>query len=98
MKFADKETGDNEQIAECDGVFEYVGLIPTTGFLKDLGVTNEMGYIEIDGKMQTSIPGIFGAGDSNCKIIRQISTAVSDGAIAALEASGYIKDLSIKNK
>lgn len=96
VKFADKETGENEQIAECDGVFEYIGLIPTTKFVEDLGIINQMGYLEVDEKMRTSIPGIYGAGDSNSKFLRQITTAVSDGAIAALEAAEYIKGLSRK--
>lgn len=98
VKFADKETGKNEQIVECDGVFEYIGLIPTTDFLKDLGITNQMGYVEVDDKMKTSIPGIYGAGDSNSKFIHQISTAISDGAIAALQAADYIKDLNRKKE
>ena len=96
VKFADKETGENEMIAECDGVFEYIGLIPNTDFVKDLNITNDFGYLEVNESMETNIPGIFGAGDSNSKLVRQITTAVSDGAIAALKASDYIKELNRK--
>lgn len=93
VKFSDKETGANETVVECDGVFEYIGLIPTTEFISDLGITNKFGYIETNERMETSIPGIYGAGDCISKFLRQISTACSDGAIAAQEVGAYIKKL-----
>lgn len=93
VRFADKETGENEQVVKCDGVFEYIGATPNTRFTEGLGITEPHGYLEVDAHMRTTIPGIFGAGDSNSKVLRQIVTATSDGAIAAQEALGYIKNL-----
>lgn len=94
VRFADKDTGDNEQIIECDGVFEYIGAVPATDAIKDLGITDRLGYIEADAHMATKVPGIFGAGDCIQKHLRQISTACADGAIAAQEAAAYIQDLA----
>ncbi len=77
----------------CDGVFEYIGLIPVTEYLKDLKILNTDGYIEVNHKMQTRAEGIFGAGDCVTKNLRQVITACADGAIAAQEAVRYIQDL-----
>lgn len=93
VKFVDKETGENEQIVYCDGVFEYIGAIPSTDFLKGTEIIGSHGYIETNEKMATKIPGIFGAGDCISKHLRQVVTATADGAIAAQEASSYIKAL-----
>ncbi len=75
----------------ADGVFEYVGLIPVTDFVKDLGITNKYGYIEANEKMETAVPGIYGAGDVIVKQIRQVVTATADGAIAAQNALRYLE-------
>ena len=75
---------------QTEGVFPYIGAIPATDFL-DSSILNEAGYIKCNEKMQTSIPGIYGAGDVNVKDLRQIVTAVNDGAIAAQEAFHFIK-------
>lgn len=93
VKFADKETGENPQMVEADGVFEYIGAVPQTQYLEGTGIDNFRGYVEADDHMRTNIPGVFVAGDCRSKHLRQIATAVSDGAIAAQEASSYIKDL-----
>lgn len=77
---------------KADGVFEYIGLEPTTANFKDLGILNEMGYIQTDASMHTSISGIFAAGDCINKRLRQVITACADGAIAAQEASRYVKE------
>lgn len=90
VKFKSTKTGE-EQTVSCDGVFEYIGLTPVTEFMKDLGILNEYGYIEVNDKMETSIPGIYGAGDCVVKNLRQVITACADGAIAAQEASRYVK-------
>ena len=75
----------------CDGAFEYIGLIPSTDAFKSLGVLDEEGYIEVNEAMQTCIPGIFAAGDVVSKKLRQVVTACSDGAIAALSVSSSIE-------
>ena len=53
---------------------------------------DEQGYIKVDDKMKTSIPGIFAAGDIRVTPLRQIATAVGDGAIAAISAERYINE------
>ncbi len=74
-------------------MFEYIGLTPTTEFLKDLGVLNQFGYVEVDEKMHTKVEGVYGAGDCVTKNLRQVITACADGAIAAQEASHYVQNL-----
>ncbi|MCX9074228.1 MAG: thioredoxin-disulfide reductase [Candidatus Methanoperedens sp.] len=76
---------------KTDGVFIYVGLIPNTGFAdveKDEG-----GFIIANGKMETSVRGIFVAGDCRVTPLRQIATAVGDGAIAAVSAEKYLEGI-----
>ena len=85
-----------EQDIVVEGAFVFIGQIPETGFIKDLGITNQWGYIEVDAKMATRIPGIYGIGDVLDKELRQIITAGSDGSIAAVEASKYINELNKK--
>jgi thioredoxin reductase (NADPH) len=82
--------GEKETIT-AEGVFEYVGLIPVTTFVKDLGITNDWGYVIANEKMETKVPGIYAAGDVTVKQIRQVITAASDGAIAAQNALKYIE-------
>lgn len=71
---------------EFDGAFVFIGLVPATGFLGDMLKTNNRGYIETDQNMETNIKGIYAVGDVRNTILRQIVTAVSDGAIAASHA------------
>lgn len=71
---------------DVSGCFEYVGQIPTTEFVKDLGITNDAGYILVNENMETNIPGLYACGDVIEKSVRQIVTATNDGAIAALSA------------
>lgn len=82
--------GKTEEIL-ADGAFEYIGLIPVTTFIKDLGITNNYGYLEVNEKMETKVPGIYGAGDANVKQIRQVVTATADGAIAVQNALKYLE-------
>lgn len=90
--FQDKDGGE-EEFVPTDGVFEYIGAIPRTEFLKGTDLINDFAYIKVDDRMATSIPGVFGAGDCTVKNLRQVSTAISDGAIAGHEASVYLKHL-----
>ena len=73
--------------------FEYIGLIPTTEAFRSLGVLDKMGYVQVNPFMQTSVPGVFAAGDCVTKHLRQVITACADGAIAAQSAAQYIKSL-----
>lgn len=83
------ETGETEQVA-VDGIFVAVGRNPNTELLDDK-ITLDNGYIVVDENMQTNIPGVFASGDINRKKLRQIATAISDGAIAGTNASVYVK-------
>lgn len=75
-----------------DGVFIYVGNEPNTHFVKNLIELTEEGYIKTDDFMRTNIAGVYAVGDVRHKLLRQIVTAVSDGAIAAYHAEKYIEE------
>ena len=77
---------------EFGGVFIYVGLEPVSEFVKDLGITNEAGWIVTDNHMKTAISGIYAIGDVREKNLRQVTTAVGDGAIAGQEVYKYITE------
>ncbi|GHT41527.1 thioredoxin reductase [Endomicrobiia bacterium] len=76
---------------KVDGVFVFIGLVPNTVFLSNL-VLDKNGYVITDENMNTSIAGIFACGDIRKKQLRQVVTAVSDGAQAAISAQGYIEN------
>lgn len=78
---------------KTDGVFVFVGYVPQTEIIKGQLTENNWGYIETNEDMETSLPGIYAAGDVRSKKYRQITTAVSDGTIAALQAEKYIRAL-----
>lgn len=89
-----KNVKDNsEKPVACDGIFVYIGMIPNTGFLKGVVKLDEAGYVITDVDAKTSAPGIYAAGDVCIKKVRQITTAVSDATIAAVEAGKYIEEL-----
>jgi len=73
------------------GVFLYVGSLSNTEFLKGIVKLDEQGYVITDDQMATSAPGVFAAGDVRKKLLRQIATAVGDGAMAAFAAGQYIE-------
>lgn len=85
--------GRTEEITVC-GTFVYMGQVPKTEIFKDTLNMDEAGYIRADENMNTNIPGVFVAGDVRQKKYRQLTTAVSDGTIAALEADQYIRSLA----
>ena len=72
------------------GVFIYVGLDPVSSMVKELDITDEAGWIPTDDHMKTKVAGVFAIGDVRQKDLRQITTAVADGAVAAQEAYQYI--------
>jgi len=84
MVLKNLKTGDVSRL-KVEGCFEYVGLLPATDFVRDLGVTDADGYIPVNEAMETKIPGLYAVGDVVSKKVRQIVTAVNDGAIAALD-------------
>ncbi|MCF8136998.1 MAG: thioredoxin-disulfide reductase, partial [Desulfotignum sp.] len=72
------KTGE-EKTLKADGCFIWVGTLPNTDFLNDAVDTDAYGFIRTDAKMQTSVPGVFAAGDVRDTPLRQVSTAVGDG-------------------
>lgn len=83
----------SEKNIPVGGVFFYVGLTPSTESLAELIDSDPAGFIITDEGMATSRPGIFAAGDVRSKQLRQISTAVGDGATAAYSAQLYLESL-----
>lgn len=81
-----------EQTLSSDGVFVAIGLAPDNAPFESL-VTLDRGYVSAGETCTTSAPGVFTAGDCRTKSIRQVATAISDGAVAALAACRYIDNL-----
>ncbi|WP_425380192.1 thioredoxin-disulfide reductase [Spiroplasma endosymbiont of Stenodema calcarata] len=75
---------------EVSAVFPYIGAIPISDFAKNLDVLDENGYFVVDNKCLTKVPGLYAAGDVTNTTLRQIATAVSDGAKAAQFALEYL--------
>ena len=86
------QTGETQELSVA-GLFVAVGQIPQNEAFADLVECDEAGYILADEAMATSAPGVFVAGDCRQKQVRQLTTAVSDGAIAALSACSYVDTL-----
>jgi len=84
------KTGEEKSIA-LSAIFGYIGTEPKTALFKPDLTLNEQGYILTDENLQTNIKGVFAAGDVREKAVRQITTAVADGTIAALNAEKSIK-------
>jgi len=92
----DRAGGEGKQIP-VQGVFIYIGLEPNTDYLDGQIELDKWGFIPTDEKMQTSTPGVFAAGDVRVTEMRQIATAIGDGAVAASSAYHYV-DLKIKEQ
>ncbi|WP_211826926.1 FAD-dependent oxidoreductase [Kistimonas asteriae] len=91
VKIKNLKTGEITDEA-CDGVFMFVGTVPMTDFLKDTIELSKGGYIVVDDKQETSMPGVYGAGDVCDKFLRQVVTAAGDGAVAAVAADRYVQE------
>ncbi|MBR7927915.1 thioredoxin-disulfide reductase [Aerococcaceae bacterium zg-ZUI334] len=87
------KTEETSELA-ADGAFIYVGLIPNSSVVADLGITDDEGWIVTDTQMATAIPGIFAVGDVRNTHLRQIATAVGDGSHAGHMAYQYITSLN----
>lgn len=91
VAFENVKTGQSSE-SDFGGVFVYVGLDPVSDFVKDLGICDEAGWIVTDQHMKTAIDGIYAIGDVRQKDLRQITTAVGDGAVAGQEVYKYITE------
>jgi thioredoxin reductase (NADPH) len=85
------KTGETTEF-ETEGAFLFVGLLPRTEPVRGLVQMDEAGYIITNDNCETSVKGIFAAGDCRKKLLRQIATAVGDGATAAFAAEKYLED------
>jgi len=86
----------SEREFETDGMFVYIGMDPLTAPFAKLGILDENGYIATNEIMETSVPGIYAAGDVREKLLRQVVTATGDGSIAAQAVQKYIEELMEK--
>lgn len=92
VKIKDTNTGE-ESVIDCDGVFVSVGRKPATELVKDQLELDSGGYVISDESTKTNIPGVFAVGDVRTKKVRQIVTAVADGAASAHEAEEYLAEI-----
>ena len=93
LKLRNVKTDENRDLA-ATGVFVFVGFRPNTGIIVDHVEHDAMGYLVTDAYMQTSVRGLFAAGDLRAQLTRQVTTAVGDATTAAIAAEKYLKALA----
>ena len=86
------KTGEEKKLS-ANGCFIWIGVIPNTAFLENSVKMDKAGFIVTDSNMATSVKGVFAVGDARVTPLRQVSTAVGDGAIAAISAEHYIENM-----
>ncbi len=91
VKIKNMKTGEISDMP-CEGVFFFVGMVPGTKFLQGHIELDKRGYVHTNDLMETSAPGVYAVGDIRDKFLRQVSTAVGDGATAATAAERYIEE------
>ena len=93
-------TGQTETWKPADGgtfgVFVFAGYVPATNLVRGVVELDDYGYVVTHGYLETSVPGVYAAGDLRAKNLRQVVTATADGAIAAVELERYAKRMSEK--
>lgn len=92
VKTHNNATGEDSEM-QADGVFIYVGNVPMTNPFADFGILDDQGWVITDDHMATKVPGIFAVGDVRETLLRQIATAVGDGALAGQEVFKYVDNL-----
>ncbi|MCQ4948351.1 thioredoxin-disulfide reductase [Bittarella massiliensis (ex Durand et al. 2017)] len=92
LKVQNKKTGEESELA-VDGVFVAVGQIPQNELFRGTVEMDESGFVAAGEDTKTNVPGVFAAGDTRQKLVRQLVTAAADGAVAAVMAGGYIFSL-----
>jgi len=90
IRVRNKLTGEESTIP-CTGFFIFIGMVPNVSFLNDLCKVDKLGFILTDDNCETDIPGVFAVGDVRAKTLRQVSTAVGDGATAAHNLEKYLE-------
>jgi thioredoxin reductase (NADPH) len=93
LKLRNVRTDERRDLA-ATGIFIFVGFRPNTGIIVGHVAHDEMGYLLTDDKMETSIPGLFAAGDVRSQLTRQVTTAVGDATTAAIAVEKYLKGLA----
>jgi thioredoxin reductase (NADPH) len=96
VEYVTVEREGKEQRLDVTGVFVFIGFIPNTGLFCGHVDHDKFGYVSTDANMETSVKGIFAAGDVRSALTRQITTAIGDGTIAAIAAQHFIEDLPIE--
>lgn len=95
-----RATGQTETWKPVDGgtfgVFVFAGYVPATNLVRGVVELDDYGYVVTHGYLETSVPGVYAAGDLRAKNLRQVVTATADGAIAAVELERYAKRMSEK--
>ena len=89
LTYEDRKTGEPHRL-DVEGVFVQIGLLPNTDWLAGTVELSKFGEIVVDAKGQTSVPGVFAAGDATTVPFKQIVIAAGDGAKAALAAFDYL--------
>jgi thioredoxin reductase (NADPH) len=90
LKIKNVKTGD-ETILETDGLFIFIGHTPNTQMFKDKLDMSDLGYIKINDKMETNVPGVFAAGEAADPHFRQVVTSAGMGAAAAIQATRFLE-------
>jgi thioredoxin reductase (NADPH) len=93
VKLKNVKTGEEEEL-KTDGVFIFIGHIPNTDLYEDQLELDENGYVQVDRFMQTSVPGVFAAGEVADSHFRQVITSAGMGAAAAMQAIHFLEDHS----
>ena len=89
LSYRDRSSGELHRL-ELEGVFVQIGLLPNTEWLKDTVALSPRGEIEVDARGQTSLPGVFAAGDATTVPYKQIIIAMGEGSKAALGAFDHL--------
>ncbi|WP_088186668.1 thioredoxin-disulfide reductase [Desulfosporosinus sp. FKA] len=97
VKIKNLKTGASTELA-CQGVFFFVGMVPSTHFLQESGIgIDKRGYIPVNELMETNLEGVYAVGDNRVKYLRQVVSAAGDGATAAVAAERYIEEMKAFN-
>ena len=97
IQFRNVKTNEIQEL-DTDGVFPYIGFSPNVQYFNGQLIQDEHGFIRVDENMRTSEVGVFAAGDVRRTPLRQVITAVSDGAVAGTSAVKYLEEVAIMEK